>query len=59
MFNLRFFLTAGMLAGAVLAMPLSRAAAQDGQGAVFVMTNDASNNQINAYIRRAGSSPAD
>jgi 6-phosphogluconolactonase len=56
MFNLRFFLTAGMLAGAVLAMPLSRAAAQDGQGAVFVMTNPASNNQINAYIRRADGS---
>jgi 6-phosphogluconolactonase (cycloisomerase 2 family) len=56
MINLRFFLTAGLLAGAVLAMPLSRAAAQDGQGAVFVMTNAASNNQINAYIRRADGS---
>jgi len=56
MINLRFFFTAGLLAGAVLAMPLSRAAAQDGQGAVFVMTNAASNNQINAYIRRADGS---
>lgn len=53
MINLRFSLTASLLAGAVVAMPLSRAAALDGQGAVFVMTNDASNNQINAYIRHA------
>lgn len=54
--NLRLSLTASLFAGAVLAMPLSRAAAQDGQGAVFVMTNAASNNQINAYIRRADGS---
>jgi 6-phosphogluconolactonase (cycloisomerase 2 family) len=56
MINFRFFLTAGLLAGVVLAMPLSRAAAQDGQGAVFVMTNAASDNQIYAYIRRADGS---
>ena len=56
MINLRFFFTAGLLAGAVIAMPLSRATAQDGQGAVFVMTNAAANDQINAYIRRADGS---
>src|SRR6201998_1315571 len=56
MINLRFFLTAGLLAGAVLAMPPSRATAEDGQGAVFVMTNAASNNQINAYVRLADGS---
>jgi hypothetical protein len=50
--NLRLFLAAGLLAGAVLAMPLSRAAAQDRQGAVFVMTNAASNNQVNTYTRQ-------
>lgn len=56
MINLRFFFTAGLLTGAILAMPLNRAVAQDGKGAVFVMTNAASNNQINAYIRRADGS---
>ena len=37
---------------AVLVFAPHRAAAQDGNGAVFAMTNAASNNQINAYIRR-------
>ena len=54
--NLRLFLAAGLLAGAVFAMPLSHAAALDGRGAVFVMTNAASNNQVNAYIRQADGS---
>jgi 6-phosphogluconolactonase len=54
--NLRLFLAAGLIAGAAFAMPLSRAAAQDGRGAVFVMTNAASENQVNAYIRQADGS---
>src|ERR1700739_3755757 len=35
----------------VLVFAAHRAAAQDRGGAVFAMTNAASNNQINAYIR--------
>ena len=54
--NLRLFLAAGLIVGAAFAMPLSRAAAQDGRGAVFVMTNAASENQVNAYIRQADGS---
>jgi 6-phosphogluconolactonase len=41
-----------LAAAAVLAFASHRAAAQDGSGAVFAMTNAASDNQINAYIRR-------
>lgn len=41
-----------LAAAAVLVFAPHRAAAQDGQGAVFAMTNAASNNQINAYTRR-------
>ena len=41
-----------LAASAVLVFAAHRAAAQDGRGgAVFAMTNAASNNQINAYIR--------
>jgi hypothetical protein len=39
-------------ASAVLVFAPHCAAAQDGNGAVFAMTNAASNNQINAYTRR-------
>ncbi|HEV2135117.1 MAG TPA: beta-propeller fold lactonase family protein [Terracidiphilus sp.] len=41
-----------LVAAAVLVIVPHRAAAQDGAGAVFAMTNAASNNQINAYTRR-------
>jgi 6-phosphogluconolactonase (cycloisomerase 2 family) len=41
-----------LFAAAVLAFAPHRAAAQDQPGAVFAMTNAASNNQINAYTRR-------
>jgi 6-phosphogluconolactonase len=41
-----------LTAAAVLVLAPHRANAQDGNGAVFAMTNAASNNQINAYTRR-------
>ena len=41
-----------LVASGALALTQNRAAAQDGRGAVFVMTNAASNNQINAYTRQ-------
>lgn len=50
--SLRLPLALCLFAAAVVAMAPSHATAQDGYGAVFVMTNAASNNQINAYTRR-------
>ena len=50
--NLRLTLALFMFVAAVVALTPSHAAAQDDNGAVFVMTNAASNNQINAYTRR-------
>ena len=41
-----------LAAATVLVFVPHRASAQDGSGAVFAMTNAASNNQINAYSRR-------
>jgi 6-phosphogluconolactonase len=52
MSNMRVFLALFLFAGTTLAMAANPAAAQDDQGAVFVMTNAASNNQIQAYDRR-------
>jgi 6-phosphogluconolactonase len=51
--SLKLSLVVCLFATAVAAMRPSRAVAQDGRGAVFAMTNAASNNQILAYTRRA------
>jgi len=40
-----------LVAAGAFALTQNRASAQEGRGAVFVMTNAASNNQINAYAR--------
>jgi len=50
--SLRLASALSLAAAAVLVFAPHRAAAQDGNGAVFAMTNAASNNQINAYARR-------
>jgi len=50
--SLRLASVLSLVAAAVLVFAPHRAAAQDGNGAVFAMTNAASNNQINAYARR-------
>lgn len=50
--SLKLPFTLCLFATAALAMAPNPATAQEDQGAVFVMTNAASNNQINAYIRR-------
>lgn len=49
-------LSMSVLAATALALAPGYAAAQDGRGAVFVMTNAASNNQINTYTRLADGS---
>jgi 6-phosphogluconolactonase len=50
--SLRLASVLSLVAAAVLVFAPHRAAAQDGRGgAVFAMTNAASNNQINAYLR--------
>jgi 6-phosphogluconolactonase len=50
--NLRLPYVLFLAAAAVLVFAVNHAAAQDQPGAVFAMTNAASNNQINAYTRR-------
>jgi 6-phosphogluconolactonase len=50
--SLRLASVVSLVAAAVVVLSPHRAAAQDGRGgAVFAMTNAASNNQINAYLR--------
>lgn len=49
-------LAMSLFTAAALATAPSHAAAQDGRGAVFVMTNAASNNQVDAYTRSADGS---
>jgi 6-phosphogluconolactonase len=50
--NMRVSLALILFAGAALAVAPNYAAAQNDQGAVFVMTNAATNNQIKSYVRR-------
>lgn len=54
--SLKLPLALCLFAVAAVATAPTHATAQDGQGAVFVMTNAASNNQINAYTRLADGS---
>lgn len=49
--SLRLLCMLSLLAAAVLVLAPQHAAAQDERGAVFAMTNAASNNQIEAYLR--------
>jgi 6-phosphogluconolactonase len=50
--SLRLTYVLSHVAAAVLILATHHAAAQDEHGAVFAMTNAASNNQIDAYMRR-------
>jgi 6-phosphogluconolactonase (cycloisomerase 2 family) len=50
--NLKLPYVLFLAAAAVLGFAVNRAAAEDQPGAVFAMTNAASNNQVNAYTRR-------
>jgi 6-phosphogluconolactonase len=49
--NLKLPYVLFLAAAVVLGFAVNRAAAEDQPGAVFAMTNAASNNQVNAYTR--------
>jgi len=50
--SLRLLCSMSFVAAAILVLAPQHAAAQDGYGAVFTMTNAASNNQIDSWVRR-------